>query len=233
MKEVFNLYFDLLMNPFEYNDSVASKVIEAKNDENIYVLREIEENSEKNLGEELEVLETKEAIAVSWIFVILGALLELWMISLFYKYAQQNDLFFIRELGQAGLGKSQMTGIFTLLNIVLFPLFILVKIKLWTFVLKGMHKLFKETKGDENLMEQIVINALPCHAFLIIPFMGGILRTGAFFIYLYAGITRRLRFSFWQSVLTLMAPVFFFILMISLLAVLVALIVNDLRYAAI
>jgi len=220
MKEIFNLYFDLLLNPFTYNENIVS---EQESEKNIYQLREVQDKE----------LQAKEAIAVSWVFVILGALLELWLVSLFYKYAQQNDLFFVRELSSAGLGKNQMTGIFTLLSIVLFPFFILVKIKLWTFILKATHKLFKETKGDEDLIEQIVINALACHAFLIIPFMGGILRTGSFFIYVYAGVTRRLNFSFWQTILTLMAPVFFFILLISLLAVLVALIVNDLRYAAV
>jgi hypothetical protein len=117
------------------------------------------------------------------------------------------------------LTKYQWTIITLILNVVLFPLFILIYTRFWIAIVKFFGNIFNKTYQLDAIASETVNHALVSYTFYLIPIFGPIIQAIAFIIYLYAGLKNNLQLSLLQSIVVIITPLFIVFLLLTLMTV--------------
>jgi hypothetical protein len=157
-----------------------------------------------SLNETVE-LDFIESMGVSWIFVILKVMYVVLtlMISLFFLNGGFEN-YWILDSYQP----QRLLLTISIAEVVFFPIFIWVYVKVWNVLIIFFTGLFGSLKNSDirSISNQIVNASLSSHVFLIIPVFGGVMRHISGLIYIYLGLRNNLGFSRAQGLLTLISP---------------------------
>lgn len=167
----------------------------------------------ENAGE-IEVVERPDyfqMLYLSWIFYIVYAAYSLLVLYLGIKaYSGQSDVNdFVNFAFDRVSFQWQKIGLVTLLvNVIFFPIYFYVYLKVWRGLLNFFVKIFGRTDVNENQIEQVILSSQSSHLFYIIPIFGQGIKHFTSIYYLYLGMRRNMQFSNLQSFLVLVTPLF-------------------------
>lgn len=169
-----------------------------------------------------------EAVAISWIFIIIDGIYSLSGIIFsriaFLKFADLDTVSSLipNEL----LNTHKLTIFISLMKICFFPLFSYVLVKFWSAMISMFSHIYTRHSSSLKSIEQVVIAMIPAYAFLVIPVFGEVFKTFAMMLYLFAGLKNNLGYNSIQSFLVVLSPLFILIgmsiFLLSFLAIFVA-----------
>jgi hypothetical protein len=220
--ELLNQYIYILLNPFKVHDEYHfARNEQSLNNDNVIpfgptgveVKEEIvEENKTKNFSR-------VEGITISWLFAALMGMYQMMAInlSLFtYDYFTDSSRFSDLWIDTYKQNTQWIFILFTLFNVVIFPLTVLVYLKFWEVMIRFFAQVFS-VKGDhEEMIEQVLSCSLTSHFFLVIPVFGRMAHYTANLLFIFAGLKHNMRLSTLQSIIVLASPMFLTLLVVFL-----------------
>jgi hypothetical protein len=137
-----------------------------------------------------------EALSISWFFWILGAIFQLLLI----QYSLHLILDFQSESAIWDFFISQADALFPyyllifslLLDLIFFPIIVLVQSEVMAFVIKFYAKLLHYEGSKEEMADQIITASLSAHFFSFIPILGKFFVLLSYYFLIYAGLRRNL-----------------------------------------
>jgi hypothetical protein len=157
----------------------------------------------------------EESIVISWLFALMQAFYTVLIIGLgveFFKY----DGEYVEVFSQ---NATMVKIFFVVFEVLLFPLGFWFYVKFWSKIVTVATKFFNIEIEDDlsKRSENLVIQAMSAHAFLILPFFGKLFSSIGSVIYLYLGLRVNLSFTAIQSLCVLLVPVFLVFISLSLM----------------
>lgn len=166
-------------------------------------------------------LKLSESLAVSWIFAIIRGIGKLVLMNLFlqsFLQLQSEDYPILQEMV---FNSSLSTYYFLLfssaLDIIFFPIGILVFTEIWAWFIKQYSKWLNPSAPHELIADQITTHALSSHLFTMIPIIGDIIQPLSYYFLLYAGLRSNLGASRSLAWVILLTPTLLTLMFISLL----------------
>jgi hypothetical protein len=158
----------------------------------------------------LPKLTMPEALSISWIFWIIGAIAQIILINISLKlllaHQNENDILYFLIHEADALFPYYLIVFSLLLDLVFFPILVLVQTEVMSWLIKFYAKLLKYQGSVDDVADQITTAALSSHFFSFIPMLGKPLVSIANFFLLYAGLRRNLGVSAPMSFVILMTP---------------------------
>jgi len=212
MFKLLKKYFQLMLHPFTYHERVGSGQPSNK------ILSLVSANTEQTTQTESTESNFLELVGISWIFVT---------VHVYYSFGSTYmGTMFVDEIQKhfpemqvaflSGLQTQKVFMITSLLQLILFPLEAWLFVKIWSSLTSMFVSLFR---GEDRKQEcqEICRVALVSNGFLLVPIFGIYMKKVATFVYLYAGLRKRLELSKVQAIAVLISPLFVLFLLISLI----------------
>ena len=206
MLSLWQQYFDLLIHPF-YSHALSRRERHEQGAENVRGLFD-KSSDQENSPDSLDFL---GLMSLSWPFYIMRAC---YLIVGIYLSGQViNSEFSSKGIvnffsGGYHFEFEQYLLYTTLLWVVLFPIGAWITMKFWSLLLNFFAKLFQiEEEHLGEVCDEVSRGALVSNFFLIVPFIGDLLKQVSSWVYLYAGCRSNLGLSRLQSFIIIVSPV--------------------------
>jgi uncharacterized membrane protein YjgN (DUF898 family) len=205
---LFETYLMVLVHPFRIHQQFRYKLQLPQHD-----------------GVTYEPLTLAESLGISWIFALIRGLARIIILNFFlssFLKLQSENFPFLQELIESSGAASYYFFLFSAaLDIIFFPIGAIVLTEVWAWIIRRYSRFLNPNLPHEEIADQITTHALSSNLFSIIPFIGDIIQLFLYYFLLYAGLRSNLGASRSLSWVILMTPTVFFLMLISLLAVIV------------
>jgi hypothetical protein len=206
MKKTLESYLYALIHPFKYQESIRNNIPIAS-----------------SYGGYVEPIDIQEALAFSWAAKIIRGLIQIVFIFFFantiYTFSLEDSEFAQQFIPTAKVDGYVFILIALALEVVFFPVFAMIFIELWKFMIKIYARLLSIEEDEDQVADEIMTASLSSHIFDIIPFVGEFAQKLSSMLIIYAGLRRNLRASKVLSFIILFTPLclfFGFVLMFML-----------------
>ena len=126
-------------------------------------------------------LDVSEAIALSWVFKIISAILVFVILNSQEYFLLAHPLLKVR-LPSLGI------IIFLGLSVAFFPFKLLILVTLWKWAIRVFAGLYLEQEEIENHLDHVLAHSLSTNVMVAIPFLGPIFQQLLWGLYLFAGL---------------------------------------------
>lgn len=195
MLKLIEAYLYPIIHPFKFQDSLANNI-----------------PIESQLNGELEKLKMTDAIAISWLVKVIRAVIHIFVLYFFtntiFSFTLEDSQFANEFIPGAQFDGYILLVIGIVLETILYPIFTLIMMELWTFMIKVYGTLLGIEKDEDVVAEQIMTATLSSTLFEIVPFVGEFFKSISHLVIFYAGLRRNLKASRALSVLIISTPFF-------------------------
>lgn len=151
------------------------------------------------------------SVSASWVMAILQGLAKIALASIILnfllQFQQDSDLSFVIIEGDKELIPYYLLVLSTSLDIIFFPVLMLVVTQFWIFVIQAFGWMLGIEKNERQLIaEDITVVALSSNFFLALPIAGIFLQKLSWLYLMYAGLRKNLGASRSLSLVILFAP---------------------------
>lgn len=168
-------------------------------------------------------------ISISWLFMMVKA-----MYALVFLYIGKKSSEYLLEqetisnlLGPGAAEIHRFIILFTIFEVILFPVALWFYAKFWGLIINFFCTLFDNNRPDKDqVVEEVVATSLTANMFLLVPIIGELGKYFSALFFLYAGLRENLKFSKVQSIVVLLGPLLLLLLFIFILFVYLFLIIS-------
>jgi hypothetical protein len=162
-----------------------------------------------------------ESLGVSWIFAILRGICKIIILNYFLQFflALQSDSFPLLQdlMTSSGYSTYYFLLFSAAVDIIFFPVVTLIVTQFWSWVIRLYARMLNPDLPAEEIAEQITTHALSSNIFNLIPYIGDLFQTIAYFFLLYAGLRSNLGTSRSLAWVILITPSLLMMMLISFL----------------
>jgi hypothetical protein len=172
-----------------------------------------------------------EVLGISWSLHFIYAFYSVFALYLgvaSYEYLSQSKDFSHMLFESFNVSLQKFSLLFTLGEVILYPLLFQFAYKFWVYVLKFYAEIFDYEDKDqlETVVEDLLHTLFTANLFLMIPIFGNVLSFLTQGYYLFLGLRKKLNFTRLQAFLVLLTPLFLLFLTAILIASYMTLLVS-------
>ena len=166
-------------------------------------------------SERRRTLTFEESLSCSWMFSFIQAFYTILIIFLGIEY------FSVTEKMPSVISRNAtvLKIFFIILEFVLFPIGFWIYVKFWSKVITIFTKIFEINLENEKRTQDLLVQTMSTHTFLVLPVFGKLFSKVGSIIYLYLGLRDNLGFNAAQSIFVLLFPLFILFFTFSLMMI--------------
>lgn len=172
--------------------------------------------AEEDLVQQYTPLNFVEACLISWVFIIIGAIYEIFGIQIGFSaielLSEESDILYTIGV------QTQKFGLISLMaKVVFFPFFLWAWTKLYVVIITFFAGLFNNNEEEvEESAKEIVYGGMSSFAFYLFPVFGPVFKVLGNIVIIFQGLRHNLGMSPIQSLIVLVSPIIIIILMFIL-----------------